>query len=614
MREFNYVVDFYKINERIRQCMQDDTVKIVMSVFENEKAFNLEGKLISFEFLKPNDKIVSITGDRIKVINNTIEVDLKEDGTNIAGTCIFTACIKDQKGVVRAFPMYLVVTETVTNGKELEGNVISITKELTDKSFEVLETKAKLDESIRNGDTKKMRDDIDINTSQLDNIPKKEGINYFVGASQKYKTITSAYNQWASDGRPVATIWISQGEYNESIRALNLENKLSLIGEDKSKVIWRTKKGYYKDAPLHVCNCYIKNITFIADHTETTDFTYKTLAGASVWVDSVGGAYALHVDFTGVGGKTTIENCDLISYQNCAFGSGTSKDQTIEVINTNMYSYTPSGWVDEVSKNGAMLYHTSATTGQINQSLKLQNVKMFSENYKAFQYEVYANEDVSKLEAINCNFASNTISGNSLVNIKNDGRPYFVTENSFGNNVDSLNKSTNLSLVGTDGHCYHSNNFNNEKIGFFWGHGGQGDLNVPTAAYYICQSISYNDKFIIQFAWSITAQFIRYIRYCNNGVWTTWALSNNNVNDYIAIDNGGVCITVTDSNLATKTGYYQNNGGANIPSDGGAYMLHTISTGNLYKIQYAYKLTTGDKYKRTMINGTWGSWSSKSTE
>lgn len=453
------------------------------------------------------------------------------------------------------------------------------------------------------------QENIESINSQLAEMPSQRQNHYYVGATLKYKTITEAYNKWVADGKPNGIIHIMKGEYNESIKAFNVENKLSFIGESKKDVIWHTKKGYYQDAPLHVMNAYIKGITFIADSSENPSYTFIP-GGITSWTGSEGAAYALHCDMSGAG-STLIEDCDLISYMNCGFGSGTRKDQTIELRNVNIYSFLPSGAHSEIARNGGMLYHTASATEQTGQKLRMQNLKIFSENYRAFEYEVFSTEEnMSEVEIINCNFSSNVVTGEDLVRfLLSTGTGYvYLSQNSYGNNVDKCNKSIFAKLTQASGAAIRYNNLNNAKYGFFMANGTEGDLNTPVTEWVVGIAVSQDaNNFVVQYAWTILGTKQKYRRFCNNGTWTSWEPCTDNINDYLAVATGGNALTVTNFNDASKCGYYlcDNTVGSNGTSSSGIHFIHTISANSLYKIQYAWPLLSKRQYVRKMINGVW---------
>jgi hypothetical protein len=377
----------------------------------------------------------------------------------------------------------------------------------------------------------------DLASSLAQSMNQREN-HYYVGVNQKYKTITSAVNQWIAEGRPKATIHILAGTYKETLTILNDVNnpyKLSFIGENKKDVIWKSTIGYYKDAPLHYQGeGIIKGITFIADHSENPSYAYSALSG-NVWTDNVGGAYALHVDFEGAG-TTLIQDCDIISYQNAGLGSGTSKNQTIRLENVNVYSYTDNvAGSSQQLANGAILYHTAAKAGAENQIFSMVNVNAFSEKSHAFTLTDSSPDLITskQMEFINVNFASNTITTRTLLWKYNAGAYSAttgvpITKNCYGNNVERFNyvyandPIKPLALTDITGKAMTITDWNNAYYGFIIGDGNA--LNAPLGGiYFMGYAITYdNSSYTIQYAYQITSNFELYKRTKSGSTWSTW--------------------------------------------------------------------------------------------
>ena len=273
---------------------------------------------------------------------------------------------------------------------------------------------------------------------QLAETLEKRSDHYYVGATQKYTTITSAFNQWVADGKPLAIIHIGAGEYNEAITGGPSCN-LTFLGENKETTIWRSTSGYYPDAPFTggggLDGLYFKNLTVIADHPEG-------------WTSTTGGAYALHIDYPGSVGKTVIDNCDLHSYQDSALGCGTGLNQQIYVKNANLYHYADFATSGANGVNhGALLYHTSATPNSANQKIHFENVYAWSLNGPGVQILSSANGNVLvPATFINVtarsDFYENYNAGQykeSRVVLSNPNNMITITEDSKLNNSSKLN-------------------------------------------------------------------------------------------------------------------------------------------------------------------------------
>jgi hypothetical protein len=446
-----------------------------------------------------------------------------------------------------------------------------------------------------------------------------EPFHLYVGQNQKYKTITDAVNEWkniSTINKQPTIVHIAKGVYKESIR-LDGTSNISFIGEGKQFVTWKSTTGYYSDAPLIIGgNVLIKGITFLADHSDNPSYTYTPYSNGSG-----GASYGLHVDDGTAQGTVTIEECDLISYQNAGLGSGTRINQSIKIRDTNIYSYST---YPETQTNGGMLYHTASETLQTNQTISLRNVRLYSQN--DVPLAIYVNNtDVSPtFEAINVNLSSGTITSNaSLLSLHPSTNTLVFTKNNSGNNVEQLNNPSSswqkAILTDPAGICQLVTDFNNVRFGYFMGNGGAGCLNTPTAAWYTGFAVTYSATgYTVQYAWDITngtTPFKMYKRYYTNATngWSAWTPVVEAQSDvtlpYSSLDSSGNAGLITDFNSATKSGkYYCNPNALNAPGTD-AYFIDVISANNSYKMQYAWKMSDiTKKFKRQSISGTWQAW------
>ena len=195
-----------------------------------------------------------------------------------------------------------------------------------------------------------------------------------VGQGHDYATIQAAVNAAADSKDNPVTILIMPGVYNESVN-IGGQRHISLIGVNKKTCIVRNDTGYYDNAPLEISgDVMVKNLTFIATHDATKD----------VPVDSLR-SYAVHADFEGAGTAEFID-CDMISMQNAAFGSGLHQDQTIKLIRCNLFSHTPAE--SSMLINGSLLCHSAVAGNTSNQHLIIDDCRVESD----LSYAVYIND------------------------------------------------------------------------------------------------------------------------------------------------------------------------------------------------------------------------------
>lgn len=347
---------------------------------------------------------------------------------------------------------------------------------------------------------------------------------YYVGSTQKYKTISDAFLQWKKDGRPDAVISIAKGVYKEHISLgydITSNVNLSIIGENKRDVIWKDCTGLYENAPLNIQgnDLLIQGITFIADHSENPTFD-----------GTQNPAYALHIDQP-IEGITRIIDCDCISYQNAAIGCGTSPNQHIYLENVNCYNYAPSSFA--TSRKFGFLYHTYAGSTTSNESalekLTFKNVSIFSENGIPLTLIGYGTGNKpSNINIVGLNLQTN-VSGGSLYLQQSQSYRLNITSNSYGNNYQPFNilptTTPKISWVNDNGTCIIATDCNNVNSGLFTGDANGDILNKPTGEGYIIGmaiNMDTSNNFVLQYCWGVLNGFKKYKRTKFNGTWGSW--------------------------------------------------------------------------------------------
>ena len=257
------------------------------------------------------------------------------------------------------------------------------------------------------------------------NTPK--GIINVAKAGGNYTTISEAVNNAGDSPTNPVTIIVHPGVYNESVYVGGGRN-ISIVGVDKVTCVLRDDSGAYANAPLEIQgNAYISNMTIISTHDNDNVTNVDSLR-----------SYAIHVDFDGEG-TCEINNCVLISKQNAAIGSGLHSNQTLKIINCELYSETPQS--SSMTGNGALFVHDGDNS--VNQKLivkdclikslygcsHLLNGVYGSEMTAHYYNNVFWCEETGK-DSIN--LASTTTGVGIAYNIK-------LGNDSFGNNTDILN-------------------------------------------------------------------------------------------------------------------------------------------------------------------------------
>ena len=257
------------------------------------------------------------------------------------------------------------------------------------------------------------------------NTPK--GVINVAKAGGNYTTISEAVNNAGDSPTNPVTIIVHPGVYNESVYIGGGRN-ISIVGVDKVTCVLRDDSGVYANAPLEIQgNAYISNMTIVSTHDNDNVTNVDSLR-----------SYAIHVDFDGEG-TCEINNCVLISKQNAAIGSGLHSNQTLKIINCELYSETPQS--SSMTGNGALFVHDG--NNSVNQKLivkdclikslygcsHLLNGVYGSEMTAHYYNNVFWCEETGK-DSIN--LASTTTGVGIAYNIK-------LGNDSFGNNTDILN-------------------------------------------------------------------------------------------------------------------------------------------------------------------------------
>ena len=247
----------------------------------------------------------------------------------------------------------------------------------------------------------------------------------------KSKAMFTTINQAVDYARPLAninnpiTIIVYPGTYKEVVNLLGT-SYISIIGVNKITCVLRDDSGQYLNAPLRVeGQSYISNMTIIATHEDDT----------STPVDSLR-SYAVHADDDGEG-TTEFNNCILISYQNAALGCGLHTNQTVKLIDCELYSYCPNE--STMKDNGALYLHDGSEATNQNVIVKNCIIKSLygksaylnghygTEVIAHFYNNMFWCEETGK-DSIRLDSANGGISNN----IK-------LSSDSYGNNVNILN-------------------------------------------------------------------------------------------------------------------------------------------------------------------------------
>lgn len=263
-------------------------------------------------------------------------------------------------------------------------------------------------------------------------ILESQGV-YHVGPNLQYTQIQQVLDSVSDDNITIIlhpsntpyTRFSTMRALNESYPWSGLANvkNISIIGLDKARCIVQDNSGQYETPPAEIaCNGIIKNITFIATHTDGT-----FVSGAP--------SYAVHVDnrpsdITGM--NLRFEDCIFISYQSSPLGIGIYRNQHVIFKNCEFYNRTPqdySAYTDypqTYNQLGALIMHTAMGYDSGNMSLECYDNVMITENNR---YAITLREtDVTPtciLKFIN-NTLWNDAQANAEVNWEGGGYASFI--------------------------------------------------------------------------------------------------------------------------------------------------------------------------------------------
>lgn len=256
----------------------------------------------------------------------------------------------------------------------------------------------------------------------------------YVGGNEKFSQIQEAVNNSKDTPKYKVIIKVNPGVYSKV--KVGGERNISIIGSDKHTCIIRDDYGIYANAPLEIeGDCLVKNLTIISTHNKN-----------NADVDSLR-AYAVHADWYGKG-ISEFNNCIFSSDQNAAFGCGLHQNQTVKLINCELYSHTPPE--SSMTKNGALFVHCALENDITEQHLIVENCKIESD----ISYALYINdcnkelglENISTMDVtfINTKLYSKELGSENIVNKETPNNNCYsgqikLTENSKGNNLKELN-------------------------------------------------------------------------------------------------------------------------------------------------------------------------------
>lgn len=288
---------------------------------------------------------------------------------------------------------------------------------------------------------------------------------YRVGSGRTYATLVAAVAQWVTDGKPIATIYVDSGTYisisNPSdaygatgVNIVGSTNRLTIIGEDRDSTIVKSTTGKYIHPAIDIKggNVTIKNMTFIADHSDNANFVYLDPDRP----DKPNSAYAIHCDGGStpgvIGGVIEFENCNMWSWQSQGLGCGTVPNGQVIVRNCDIRSFVP-GYASGTGLNeeeyakylhgtrGAIIYHTSPSTATSHEGFTLINSSIYIKGGTT-PIKLMNDNGSNKSGIKMLTFINNTFwNGIETQNVINVPSGFTFNKLSSGNNISTVNSA-----------------------------------------------------------------------------------------------------------------------------------------------------------------------------
>lgn len=302
---------------------------------------------------------------------------------------------------------------------------------------------------VRTGDT--MQDDC-WTISVKDKLPRVNNeIIVDCNGNGDYTTIEDALFNALDSPTNHVTIRVKAGTYYPAPKlgtAIYRESNrnLSIIGENKNKVILRGDCGYYDYqirvdyAPLRLSgNVTIENLTI-----ESYSSQYETKATENGWdlTSPHCRAYCIHVDTNRLAGdEIVIKNCRLINDHFTTVGFGLRQDSTLRIENCELITTTTDDTLSGFSNYGTVYGHLHAGAVATGQRVEILNNRIVNKGYSTAINLMDGSGQTEGCEAsylLVGNVCDTTDLDNALA-ISNTRDFWTKDKMCFGNNVEAMN-------------------------------------------------------------------------------------------------------------------------------------------------------------------------------
>lgn len=253
MRQIEYNIDIMKQNYNYKACMQGDSLKIILNVYNNGSQYDLTGAKAILNFAKPDGTPI-VKKDDITVEGNIIACILDEEYTNIHGKAKFEFEI-NKDGKTTTFPLELIIAEkvfesSIVNNKIVELlNLVKIDDAIDDFMDSIKKKQAELSSQI-DENTKYLENRIDNIVVESGDNPIQIQDSLIDVTNKKHDTLNQRLNSdtdfilglnkniiklnYNSNGEVIKIEEINDN--NETISTTNIEYKDGIVSKVTDKI------------------------------------------------------------------------------------------------------------------------------------------------------------------------------------------------------------------------------------------------------------------------------------------------------------------------------------------------------------------------------------------
>lgn len=279
MKPLIFNLDIQEDSYESCDLMQGYDYNMQFNITDGYTALDLTGVSIQMQMQKADHKFI-IQTEKITVVNNIINVSIDKDLTRVSGKGKLQVVLSKDNRTFGSWVVKCHIKESAINDSDGQSeNKVTITEELINKITEANNTKVELDKSIANGDTKKMREDINKNSALLEDITQFKTVEMFGAIGDGVTDDTKAFINCLSQGGNI--------EIN-GLKSYRLRNKIFIsdntkINFNNAKIILdfdmtKPTNGYGNNGVFNIKGEMIKEYLIDLSKGVTLDKGYVTIS------------------------------------------------------------------------------------------------------------------------------------------------------------------------------------------------------------------------------------------------------------------------------------------------------------------------------------------------